>query len=116
MCRKDIPQRRVRRWSFSIQELVKDSAGRDHFLQFLEKEFSAENLKWVFVLSILAIVDNDYSDLDVYYYYYYYHSFERTACYNCMFANLQHHAVKDLCYCAVLCLVPKRAGMRLRLL
>ena len=45
VCRKDIPQRRVRRWSFSIQELVKDQAGRDHFLHFLEKEFSAENLK-----------------------------------------------------------------------
>jgi len=45
LCRKDIPQRRVRRWSFSIQELVKDPAGRDHFLHFLEKEFSAENLK-----------------------------------------------------------------------
>jgi len=43
--RKDIPQRRVRRWSFSIQELVKDAAGREHFLHFLEKEFSAENLK-----------------------------------------------------------------------
>lgn len=43
---KDIPQRRVRRWSFSIQELIKDAAGREHFLHFLEKEFSAENLKF----------------------------------------------------------------------
>jgi len=43
--RKDIPQRRVKRWSFSIQELIKDAAGREHFLHFLEKEFSAENLK-----------------------------------------------------------------------
>jgi len=46
-CRKDIPQRRVRRWSFSIQELIKDAAGREHFMHFLEKEFSAENLKLV---------------------------------------------------------------------
>jgi len=45
MFRKDIPQRRVKRWSFSIQELIKDAAGREHFLHFLEKEFSAENLK-----------------------------------------------------------------------
>lgn len=43
---KDIPQRRVKKWSFSIQELLKDAAGRDHFMQFLEKEFSAENLKF----------------------------------------------------------------------
>jgi len=48
VCRKDIPQRRVRRWSFSIQELTKDAAGREHFLQFLEKEFSAENLKYIY--------------------------------------------------------------------
>jgi regulator of G-protein signaling len=43
---KDIPQRRVKRWSFSIQELVRDTAGREHFRHFLEKEFSAENLKF----------------------------------------------------------------------
>ena len=43
--RKDIPQRRVKRWSFSVRELLKDTAGREHFRRFLEKEFSAENLK-----------------------------------------------------------------------
>lgn len=43
---KDIPQRRVRKWSFSIRELLKDISGRDHFMFFLEKEFSAENLKF----------------------------------------------------------------------
>jgi len=42
---KDIPQRRVKRWSFSVRELLKDAAGREHFRRFLEKEFSAENLK-----------------------------------------------------------------------
>ncbi|ESO12348.1 hypothetical protein HELRODRAFT_105287 [Helobdella robusta] len=43
---KEIPHRQVNRWSFSIHELLKDSAGREHFMQFLEKEFSAENLKF----------------------------------------------------------------------
>ena len=43
--RRDIPQRRVKRWGYSIHELLRDVAGRDHFHKFLEKEFSAENLK-----------------------------------------------------------------------
>ncbi|XP_067138264.1 regulator of G-protein signaling 7-like isoform X1 [Centruroides vittatus] len=43
---KDIPARRVRRWAFSLQELLKDPAGREQFFKFLEKEFSAENLKF----------------------------------------------------------------------
>ncbi|XP_076306259.1 regulator of G-protein signaling 7-like isoform X2 [Tachypleus tridentatus] len=41
---KEIPPRRVRRWAFSLQELLKDPAGREQFIKFLEKEFSAENL------------------------------------------------------------------------
>ncbi|CAH1790949.1 unnamed protein product [Owenia fusiformis] len=43
---KDVPTRRVKRWGFSVQELLKDPAGRDHFGKFLEKEFSGENLKF----------------------------------------------------------------------
>ncbi|XP_064599679.1 regulator of G-protein signaling 7-like isoform X2 [Liolophura sinensis] len=43
---KDIPQRRVKRWSFCIQELIQDPAGKDHFSKFLDKEFSGENLKF----------------------------------------------------------------------
>ncbi len=43
---KDIPQRRVRRWGFSIHELLKDIAGRDLFRRFLEKEYSCENLRF----------------------------------------------------------------------
>uniref|UniRef100_T1JFM9 RGS domain-containing protein n=1 Tax=Strigamia maritima TaxID=126957 RepID=T1JFM9_STRMM len=43
---KDVSVRRVRRWGFSLQELLKDPAGRDQFMKFLEKEFSAENLKF----------------------------------------------------------------------
>lgn len=43
---RDIPQRRVKRWSFSVEELLRDPAGKDHFSKFLDKEFSGENLKF----------------------------------------------------------------------
>jgi Regulator of G protein signaling domain len=43
--RKEIQAKRVRRWAFSLQELLKDPVGREHFTKFLEKEFSSENLK-----------------------------------------------------------------------
>ncbi|KPM08496.1 regulator of G-protein signaling 7-like protein [Sarcoptes scabiei] len=43
---KDVPCRRVRRWAFSLKELLKDAAGREQFFKFLGKEFSAENLKF----------------------------------------------------------------------
>ncbi|GFT17733.1 regulator of G-protein signaling 7 [Nephila pilipes] len=43
---KDIPARRVRRWAFSMKELLKDPAGREHFTKFLEKEICSENLKF----------------------------------------------------------------------
>lgn len=42
---KDVHGRRVRRWAFSLKELLNDPAGREQFFKFLEKEFSAENLK-----------------------------------------------------------------------
>lgn len=42
---KDVHFRRVRRWAFSLKELLNDPAGREQFHKFLEKEFSAENLK-----------------------------------------------------------------------
>lgn len=42
---KDVHGRRVRRWAFSLRELLNDPAGREQFHRFLEKEFSAENLK-----------------------------------------------------------------------
>ena len=44
--RKDIPQRRVRRWGFSIHELLKDPSGKELFRRFLEREFSSENLRF----------------------------------------------------------------------
>ncbi|KAL8175218.1 UNVERIFIED_CONTAM: Regulator of G-protein signaling 11 [Gekko kuhli] len=37
---------RVERWSFSFQELLSDLLGRGQFLEFLQKEFSAENLSF----------------------------------------------------------------------
>lgn len=42
---KEVHCRRVRRWAFSLKELLNDPAGREQFHRFLEKEFSAENLK-----------------------------------------------------------------------
>jgi hypothetical protein len=43
---KDISTRRIKRWSFSINELLKDAIGRDHFWKFLDKEYSSENLRF----------------------------------------------------------------------
>lgn len=42
---KEMSVRRVRRWAFSLQELLADPVGKEHFEKFLEKEFSGENLK-----------------------------------------------------------------------
>ncbi|KAF6271705.1 regulator of G protein signaling 11 [Rhinolophus ferrumequinum] len=39
-------QLRVERWAFSFQELLQDPVGRAHFMDFLRKEFSAENLSF----------------------------------------------------------------------
>ncbi|XP_042524592.1 regulator of G-protein signaling 11 [Dipodomys spectabilis] len=37
---------RVERWGFSFWELLGDPVGRAHFMDFLQKEFSAENLSF----------------------------------------------------------------------
>ncbi|XP_045045606.2 regulator of G-protein signaling 11 isoform X3 [Desmodus rotundus] len=37
---------RVERWGFSFRELLEDPMGRAHFMDFLRKEFSAENLSF----------------------------------------------------------------------
>ncbi|KAL6431405.1 hypothetical protein ACFW04_007202 [Cataglyphis niger] len=42
---KEISTRRVKRWAFSLQELLRDPVGREQFIRFLDKEFSGENLK-----------------------------------------------------------------------
>ncbi|XP_047039943.1 regulator of G-protein signaling 7-like [Helicoverpa zea] len=55
-CKEPLPLRRVRRWSFSLRELLQDHAGRDHFAKFLSKEFSGENLKfWLSVQELKAL-------------------------------------------------------------
>lgn len=43
---RDPSQQRVKKWGFSLEEALKDPAGRDQFLKFLESEFSSENLRW----------------------------------------------------------------------
>lgn len=42
---KEVSLKRVKRWGFSLRELLKDPAGREQFAKFLDKEFSGENLK-----------------------------------------------------------------------
>ncbi|VVC28367.1 G-protein gamma-like domain,DEP domain,Winged helix-turn-helix DNA-binding domain,RGS domain,RGS [Cinara cedri] len=44
--RKEVTVRRIKRWAFSLKELLADPAGKEHFTKFLEKEFSCENLKF----------------------------------------------------------------------
>ncbi|XP_075963945.1 regulator of G-protein signaling 6-like isoform X5 [Anarhichas minor] len=43
---RDPSQQRVKKWGFSLEEALKDPAGRDQFLKFLESEFSSENLRF----------------------------------------------------------------------
>nr|CAH7739325.1 unnamed protein product [Callosobruchus chinensis] len=51
-----ISTRRVKRWGFSLKELLKDPAGKEHFTQFLDKEFSGENLRfWEAVQELKAL-------------------------------------------------------------
>lgn len=53
---KDIAARRVKRWAFSLQELLADPVGREQFAKFLDKEFSGENLKfWEAVQELKAL-------------------------------------------------------------
>nr|XP_061824933.1 regulator of G-protein signaling 6-like isoform X5 [Nerophis lumbriciformis] len=43
---RDPSQQRVKKWGFSLEEALKDTAGREQFLRFLESEFSSENLRF----------------------------------------------------------------------
>ncbi|XP_065209620.1 regulator of G-protein signaling 7 isoform X2 [Planococcus citri] len=43
---KEASVRRVKRWAFALQEVLADPLGKQHFMKFLEKEFSSENLKF----------------------------------------------------------------------
>uniref|UniRef100_A0A1B6DTC2 Regulator of G-protein signaling 7 n=2 Tax=Clastoptera arizonana TaxID=38151 RepID=A0A1B6DTC2_9HEMI len=57
---KEIAARRVKRWAFSLQELLADPVGREHFVRFLDKEFSGENLKfWDSVQELKALPQKD---------------------------------------------------------
>ncbi|XP_061668189.1 regulator of G-protein signaling 6-like isoform X1 [Syngnathoides biaculeatus] len=53
---KEPGQQRVKKWGFSLEEALKDPAGRDLFLKFLESEFSSENLRfWLAVQDLKRI-------------------------------------------------------------
>uniref|UniRef100_A0A1A9WCF1 Regulator of G-protein signaling 7 n=1 Tax=Glossina brevipalpis TaxID=37001 RepID=A0A1A9WCF1_9MUSC len=53
---KEVPLRNVKRWAFSMRELLKDSVGREQFAKFLEKEYSVENiLFWEAVQEMKAL-------------------------------------------------------------
>ncbi|XP_072218686.1 regulator of G-protein signaling 6 [Leuresthes tenuis] len=53
---KEPSQQRVKKWGFSLEEALKDSAGRELFLKFLESEFSSENLRfWLAVQDLKRI-------------------------------------------------------------
>ncbi|KAB0801137.1 hypothetical protein PPYR_05491 [Photinus pyralis] len=57
---KDISARRVKRWAFSLKELLQDPIGRDQFVKFLDKEFSGENLKfWEAVQELKALPQSE---------------------------------------------------------
>lgn len=57
---KEISARRVKRWAFSLKELLQDPIGRDHFIKFLDKEFSGENLKfWEAVQELKALPQSE---------------------------------------------------------
>uniref|UniRef100_A0A8C5B5Y1 Regulator of G protein signaling 6 n=1 Tax=Gadus morhua TaxID=8049 RepID=A0A8C5B5Y1_GADMO len=43
---KEPSQQRVKKWGFSLDEALKDPAGQELFLKFLESEFSSENLRF----------------------------------------------------------------------
>ena len=45
--REQVAERRVRRWSFSCWDMLKDPIGHDHFKAYLEKEYATENLLFV---------------------------------------------------------------------
>ncbi|XP_057678469.1 regulator of G-protein signaling 6 [Corythoichthys intestinalis] len=53
---KEPSQQRVKKWGFSLEAALKDPAGRDLFLKFLESEFSSENLRfWLAVQDLKRI-------------------------------------------------------------
>lgn len=60
---KDVPLKRVKRWSFSLRELLNDPTGRDQFTKFLEKEYSSENLRfWEAVQQMKQLPQREIND------------------------------------------------------
>uniref|UniRef100_A0AAG5CSP5 Regulator of G-protein signaling 7 n=1 Tax=Anopheles atroparvus TaxID=41427 RepID=A0AAG5CSP5_ANOAO len=60
---KDIPMKRVKRWGFSLRELLNDPVGREQFTKFLDKEFSGENLKfWEAIQEMKALPQSQIRD------------------------------------------------------
>ncbi|XP_050548111.1 regulator of G-protein signaling 7 isoform X1 [Daktulosphaira vitifoliae] len=60
---KEVTVRRIKRWAFSLKELLADPAGKEHFTKFLEKEFSCENLKfWEAVQNLKKLPQREVPD------------------------------------------------------
>ncbi|KAJ8675442.1 hypothetical protein QAD02_011228 [Eretmocerus hayati] len=57
---REVSARRVKRWAFSLKELLQDPVGREQFIRFLDKEFSGENLKfWEAVRDLKTLPQKD---------------------------------------------------------
>uniref|UniRef100_A0A8C4HQ55 Regulator of G protein signaling 6 n=1 Tax=Dicentrarchus labrax TaxID=13489 RepID=A0A8C4HQ55_DICLA len=57
---KEPSQQRVKKWGFSLEEALKDPAGQELFLKFLESEFSSENLRfWLAVQDLKRMPQQD---------------------------------------------------------
>ncbi|CAG09218.1 unnamed protein product, partial [Tetraodon nigroviridis] len=57
---KEPSQQRVKKWGFSLEEALKDPAGQELFLKFLESEFSSENLRfWLAVQDLKKMPQQD---------------------------------------------------------
>ncbi|XP_068609535.1 regulator of G-protein signaling 6-like [Brachionichthys hirsutus] len=57
---KEPSQQRVKKWGFSLEEALKDPAGQELFLKFLESEFSSENLRfWLAVQDLKRMRQQD---------------------------------------------------------
>ncbi len=51
-----LSERRVKLWSFGIEEVLRDPVGLREFELFLEKEFSSENIKfWLAVKKLKSL-------------------------------------------------------------
>uniref|UniRef100_A0A3P8RD59 Regulator of G protein signaling 6 n=1 Tax=Astatotilapia calliptera TaxID=8154 RepID=A0A3P8RD59_ASTCA len=57
---KEPSQQRVKKWGFSLEDALKDPAGQELFLKFLESEFSSENLRfWLAVQELKRIPQHE---------------------------------------------------------